>query len=199
MLLNRSLLLTTTTIGLGLPVAAQSSPLAEAQTAVELAYLESPWRRCRRSNPLWTCLARGVRGELRGSTYEVPPPLPPPPPPPRCAAGPYFVFFDWDKDELAAGAAAILDNAAATYQVCGQAEVRLEGHTDRSGSDAYNVDLSQRRAQNVAQYLAGRGIPSAVITAEAFGESRPLVPTRDGVQEPQNRRVEITYGPGSGW
>ena len=37
------------------------------------------------------------------------------------------------------------------------------------------------------------------ITTEAFGESRPLVETADGVREPQNRRVEITFGPGSGW
>ncbi|MEA3048644.1 MAG: OmpA-OmpF porin, family, partial [Sphingomonadales bacterium] len=38
-----------------------------------------------------------------------------------------------------------------------------------------------------------------VMTTQAFGESRPLVETADGVREPQNRRVEITYGPGSGW
>jgi outer membrane protein OmpA-like peptidoglycan-associated protein len=37
------------------------------------------------------------------------------------------------------------------------------------------------------------------MTTEAFGEGRPLVETADGVREPQNRRVEITYGPGSGW
>ena len=47
-------------------------------------------------------------------------------------------------------------------------------------------------------YLAGRGIPDGAITTQAFGESRPLVETADGVREPQNRRVEITYGPGSG-
>ncbi|MGQ0661750.1 OmpA family protein, partial [Sphingosinicella sp.] len=61
------------------------------------------------------------------------------------------------------------------------------------------VDLSQRRANNVATYLEGRGVPRASISTEAFGESRPLVETADGVREPQNRRVEITMGPGSGW
>ncbi len=50
-----------------------------------------------------------------------------------------------------------------------------------------------------ASYLAGRGVPDGSITTEAFGESRPLVDTADGVREPQNRRVEITFGPGSGW
>ena len=77
--------------------------------------------------------------------------------------------------------------------------VTLAGHADRSGSDAYNVGLSQRRANNVRSYLAGRGVPDGSITTEAFGESRPLVDTADGVREPQNRRVEITFGPGSGW
>ncbi len=113
--------------------------------------------------------------------------------------GPFIVFFDWDKDEITPQAAAILDNAASAYASAGAAQVMLAGHADRSGSDQYNVGLSQRRAANVRAYLAGRGIPDGVMTSEAFGESRPLVATEDGVREPQNRRVEITYGPGSGW
>jgi outer membrane protein OmpA-like peptidoglycan-associated protein/opacity protein-like surface antigen len=117
----------------------------------------------------------------------------------RVIIGPFIVFFDWDKDEITPQAAGILDNAAAGYQQTGQASVVLAGHADRSGSDAYNVGLSQRRANNVRAYLAGRGVPDGSITTEAFGESRPLVDTADGVREPQNRRVEITFGPGSGW
>ena len=96
-------------------------------------------------------------------------------------------------------ASSILDNAITQYQNCGNAQVMLAGHADRSGSDQYNVGLSQRRATNVRGYLASHGIPDGVMTQEAFGESRPLVETADGVREPQNRRVEITYGPGSGW
>ena len=132
----------------------------------------------------------------------VPPPPPeptPPAPPPPCVAGPFMVFFDWDKDDITPQAAAILDNAASAYQTCGQAQVMIAGHADKSGSDQYNVGLSQRRAANVRSYLAGRGIPDGVMTTEAFGESRPLVETQDGVREPQNRRVEISFGPGSGW
>jgi outer membrane protein OmpA-like peptidoglycan-associated protein len=128
-----------------------------------------------------------------------PPPVPVPPPPPPCVGGPYVVFFDWDKSDLTPQATAILDNAASAYQSCGQAQVMLAGHADRSGPADYNVGLSQRRAANVRSYLTSRGIPDGVITQEAFGESRPLVETADGVREPQNRRVEITYGPGSGW
>jgi outer membrane protein OmpA-like peptidoglycan-associated protein len=113
--------------------------------------------------------------------------------------GPFMVFFDWDKSDITPQAAAILDNAAAAYQQTGQAQVVLAGHADRSGPDAYNMGLSQRRADAVKAYLAGHGIPDGVMTTQAFGESRPLVETADGVREPQNRRVEITFGPGSGW
>jgi OOP family OmpA-OmpF porin len=112
--------------------------------------------------------------------------------------GPFIVFFDWDRSDITPQAAAILDNAAAAWQQTGQAQVMLAGNADKSGSDQYNVGLSQRRADAVRSYLAGRGIPEGTITTEAYGESRPLVDTADGVREPQNRNVQITFGPGSG-
>jgi outer membrane protein OmpA-like peptidoglycan-associated protein/opacity protein-like surface antigen len=157
--------------------------------------------------------------------FAPPPPPPPPvvvaPPPPPPAtqtcpdgsvilqteacpapavvqAGPFIVFFDWDKSDITPEAAAILDNAAAAYQQTGKAQVMLAGHADRSGSASYNVGLSQRRADAVRAYLAGRGVADGAMSTAAFGEERPLVQTEDGVREPQNRRVEITFGPGSG-
>jgi outer membrane protein OmpA-like peptidoglycan-associated protein len=60
------------------------------------------------------------------------------------------------------------------------------------------MGLSQRRNASVRTYLTSHGIPDGAITSQAFGETMPRVPTADGVREPQNRRVEITYGPGSG-
>ena len=74
----------------------------------------------------------------------------------------------------------------------------LAGHADKSGTPTYNVGLSERRNASVRAYLGGRGIPDGVISTQAFGESAPRVETADGVRELQNRRVEITYGPGSG-
>jgi outer membrane protein OmpA-like peptidoglycan-associated protein len=74
----------------------------------------------------------------------------------------------------------------------------LAGYADRSGSTQYNVGLSERRNGSVRSYLGGRGIADSAISSQAFGESNPRVPTADGVRELQNRRVEITYGPGSG-
>ena len=78
------------------------------------------------------------------------------------------------------------------------AQVMLAGHADRSGAASYNVGLSQRRADAAKAYLASKGIPDGVMTTQAFGESKPRVDTADGVREVQNRRVEISYGPGSG-
>jgi outer membrane protein OmpA-like peptidoglycan-associated protein len=128
-----------------------------------------------------------------------PPPAPEPTPQPvQCTPGPYIVFFDWDKSDITPEAASILDNAISNYQNCGNSQVMLAGHADRSGSASYNVGLSQRRADSVKAYLSGRGITESNISTEAFGESRPRVETADGVRELQNRRVEIMYGPGSG-
>ena len=130
-----------------------------------------------------------------------PPPEPTPPPPPvvtPCSPGPFIVFFEWDKSDITPEAASILDGAIAQYQNCGSAKVMLAGHADKSGSPAYNVGLSQRRDDSVQAYLTAHSIPAGVITSEAFGESRPRVETADGVREVQNRRVEVTYGPGSG-
>ncbi len=133
--------------------------------------------------------------------YVAPPPPPyvaPPPPPVVCNSGPYIVFFDWDKADIRPDAASVLDNAAAQYANCGNAKVMLAGHADKSGSNSYNVGLSQRRNANVRGYLERSGVPGGVIGTEALGETSPLVQTADGVREPQNRRVEVTYGPGSG-
>ena len=139
---------------------------------------------------------------LGGVTYNfgAPEEAAPPPPPPEvvCSPGPFIVFFEWDKSDITPEAASILDNAVTQYQNCNGAQVMLAGHADRSGSANYNVGLSQRRADAVKAYLTSKAIPESVISTEAFGESRPRVETADGVREVQNRRVEITYGPGSG-
>jgi outer membrane protein OmpA-like peptidoglycan-associated protein/opacity protein-like surface antigen len=130
-----------------------------------------------------------------------PPPrpvAPPPPPRPVCNTGPFIVFFDFDKSDVTSEASNILNNAVTAYANCGMARVMLAGHTDTSGSARYNLGLAERRNMAVRAYMTGRGIPAGQITGEAFGESQPRVPTADGVREAQNRRVEVSYGPGSG-
>ncbi|MBB3955427.1 OmpA family protein [Novosphingobium sediminicola] len=131
---------------------------------------------------------------------EAPPPPPPPPPPPApvCNKGPYIVFFDWDKSELTSEAASILDSAVQAYGNCASVPVMVAGYTDSSGTPKYNLGLSARRADSVKSYLTSHGIGSASITTQGLGEANQRVPTADGVRELQNRRVEITYGPGAG-
>lgn len=103
----------------------------------------------------------------------------------------FLVFFDWDKSDITPEADAILRDAAAYAKANGAARIIATGHADRSGPDAYNLALSQRRAAAVKQALLAHGMAEADIGLDAKGESDPLVPTEDGVREPQNRRVEV--------
>jgi OOP family OmpA-OmpF porin len=70
--------------------------------------------------------------------------------------------------------------------------VAIVGHADASGSAAYNLKLSERRAQAALDQLTGRGIKAGQIDSDAVGEGDLLIPTPDGVREPRNRRVTIS-------
>ncbi|MDT8333605.1 OmpA family protein [Roseomonas gilardii] len=115
----------------------------------------------------------------------------PTPAPAQTAARTYLVFFDWDRYNLTDRARQIIAEAAQNARSTGSTRIEVAGHADRSGTPQYNMGLSRRRADAVAAELVRQGIQRSEITVEAFGESRPLVPTADGVREPQNRRVEI--------
>jgi len=103
----------------------------------------------------------------------------------------YLVFFDFDRADLTDRARQVIAEAAQAVTSTGTTRIEVAGHTDRSGTPQYNQRLSQRRAEAVAAELSRRGIARSAMSIQAFGESRPLVPTADGVREPQNRRVEI--------
>ena len=120
------------------------------------------------------------------------------PPPVQAPAGPhsYLVFFDFNKSDLTAQAKGIVDQAAANAGPAHVTRLTVTGHTDTVGSDAYNMRLSRRRAESVAAQLEKDGIPSGEIEIVAKGKRDLLVPTADGVREPQNRRVQIVYDGG---
>ncbi len=122
---------------------------------------------------------------------EKPIPVAPPPPPKAAAPERFLVFFDWDRATITAEARRVIANAAEAYKASGKATIVATGYTDLSGSAAYNQKLSVRRADAVKAELVRLGVPATSITAIGRGESNPLVPTADGVREPQNRRVEI--------
>jgi len=131
----------------------------------------------------------GVRYALNAA----PPPPPPvtPAPAPRVDSRTYLVFFDWDRADLTDRARQIIAEAAQATQSVQTTRIEVNGYTDSSGTPGYNQGLSVRRAQNVAAELVRLGVPRQAITAQGFGETNPLVPTADGVREPQNRRVQI--------
>jgi iron complex outermembrane receptor protein len=116
----------------------------------------------------------------------------------RPAASPrsYLVFFDFNKSDLTQQASNIVDQAARNAAPAGVTRLTVTGHTDTVGSDAYNVRLSRRRAESVAARLETDGVPAAEIEIVAKGKRDLLVPTGDGVREPQNRRVQIVFDGG---
>jgi outer membrane protein OmpA-like peptidoglycan-associated protein len=120
------------------------------------------------------------------------------PPPVQAPAIPhsYLVFFDFNKSDLTPQATTIVDQAAANASPAKVTQLTVTGHTDTVGSDAYNLRLSRRRAESVAAQLEKDGIASSEIEIVAKGKRDLLVPTADGVKEPQNRRVQIVYSGG---
>lgn len=106
----------------------------------------------------------------------------------------YIVYFGFDRSDLTAAAQAVVSDVVLALQGVATPIISLVGHTDTSGSAAYNIGLSERRVNRVAAALDASGVNMAGATLAARGEAQPAVPTGDGVREPRNRRVEITVG-----
>jgi outer membrane protein OmpA-like peptidoglycan-associated protein len=136
---------------------------------------------------------------LVGIRYALWQPAPPPPPAPAPAPAPpapeaartYLVFFDWDRADLTERARQIVSEAAQASTHVATTKIEVNGYTDLSGTAAYNLKLSVRRAKSVEAELIKDGVSASEIAIHGYGESDPLVPTAKGVREPQNRRVEI--------
>ena len=132
-------------------------------------------------------------GLMLGLTYKfgAPDVAPPPPPPAQPTAPSFMVFFDWDRSDLSAQALQTIRQVAQAFKQKGSARITATGHTDTSGPENYNMALSLRRANAVKDALVREGVPATQIAVVGRGEQGLLVPTPDGVREPQNRRVEI--------
>ncbi len=105
----------------------------------------------------------------------------------------YTIHFDFDKSNIPASEASIIDAVSEEIESYEPFEVTIEGYADRSGPEDYNMVLSQKRAQSVSDALVQKGIESRILDKEAYGESNPAVPTDDGVKLQENRRVEIQF------
>jgi len=101
------------------------------------------------------------------------------------------VNFKTDKADLTEGAKLILDEVVTTLKEFPEVTLDIQGHTDSDASDAYNIDLSRRRAISVKTYLVEHGIDANRLTTSWFGERRPLVPNTTPANKAKNRRIEF--------
>jgi outer membrane protein OmpA-like peptidoglycan-associated protein/tetratricopeptide (TPR) repeat protein len=106
------------------------------------------------------------------------------------------IHYNFDKDNIRADAAKILDELVRTMRDNPTLEIELGSHTDSRGVDVYNLDLSQRRAKSVVDYLVSRGIARERMTAKGYGETKLLNKCSNGVkcteaEHQENRRTEF--------
>ncbi len=101
------------------------------------------------------------------------------------------VTFETDSAKLAPESRETLDSVAASLRAWSEIKVEIEGHTDASGSDAHNLELSQRRAESVRDYLVSQGIDAARLVAKGYGESAPVGDNETAEGRARNRRVEL--------
>jgi outer membrane protein OmpA-like peptidoglycan-associated protein len=115
---------------------------------------------------------------------------PPPPAPP--AAHPYEIYFEFDKATLTPDARQVVQQAAQNALQGNATQIVATGHTDTVGSDSYNLALSKRRAGAVRTELIHDGVAGNLISTNGVGENDLAVQTGQNINEPRNRRVEIT-------
>jgi outer membrane protein OmpA-like peptidoglycan-associated protein len=108
---------------------------------------------------------------------------------------PSEITFGVDSANIDVGFRNTLDQVASTLMQYEKTYVDVLGHTDSTGSDAYNQALSERRASAVADYLSTRGVQSARLAARGYGESQPKASNLDAAGRSANRRVEIRLVP----
>ncbi|QDA60027.1 OmpA family protein [Hymenobacter jejuensis] len=102
------------------------------------------------------------------------------------------IFYDYNKADIRPDAAVELDKLVQTLNDNPKITIELSSHTDSRGKDAYNLALSQRRAQSAVDYIISKGIDKARITAKGYGETRPVIKAAKTEDEHQrNRRTEF--------
>jgi outer membrane protein OmpA-like peptidoglycan-associated protein len=108
---------------------------------------------------------------------------------------PSNITFATDRSDIRPNFYEVLNSVAIVLQEFNQTTVSVAGHTDSDGSEQYNYDLSQRRADSVARYLISQQLDSRRFQVEGLGESQPIANNASAAGKAQNRRVEITIVP----
>jgi len=103
----------------------------------------------------------------------------------------YGILFDVDKATLKAESVKQLQHVVTLMKDNPKLTLEVQGHTDDQGSDDYNLNLSQKRAETVAAYLGLFGIDSSRLTPKGYGETKPVMPNTTKEGRAKNRRVEL--------
>lgn len=101
------------------------------------------------------------------------------------------VYFATNKSDINSNSKLALEKLVKIFNEYPETDILIEGHTDDTGSDAYNMTLSQKRAQAVANYLIAAGIASSRLTTKWYGETQPKVENTSAENRTLNRRVEF--------
>ncbi|NWG47230.1 MAG: OmpA family protein [Alphaproteobacteria bacterium] len=105
------------------------------------------------------------------------------------------ITFATDSSDINASFYTVLNDVSLVLNEFNKTTVEVLGHTDSTGSDAYNQQLSQQRAGSVSQYLVGQGVMPQRLIVHGYGESAPVAPNETPEGRAQNRRVEIRISP----
>ncbi|MGK2905409.1 MAG: OmpA family protein [Desulfuromonadales bacterium] len=108
------------------------------------------------------------------------------------------VLFDVNSAALKAGGYSEINRVAQVLNQYPQTDIQIAGHTDSTGAEAYNQQLSERRAMSVQNALANQGVAANRIRAIGFGESQPIADNSAEAGRQLNRRVVVTIAPQQG-
>ena len=108
---------------------------------------------------------------------------------------PNEVTFQVDKTDLSSGAMRVLDSVVLVAKEYDKTQLNVVGYTDSSGSESYNLRLSQVRASEVGNYLIRKGVSGQRVLTQGRGEARPIASNATPQGRAQNRRVEIIISP----
>lgn len=109
------------------------------------------------------------------------------------------LLFDFDSDVVRGAARSNLDALARSLDQYDDSNLMIVGHTDYVGSDAYNQDLSERRADSATRYLVSRGVSRSRIGTYGAGETEPVASNSTDAGRAQNRRVEVAIYASEAW
>jgi outer membrane protein OmpA-like peptidoglycan-associated protein len=103
----------------------------------------------------------------------------------------YIIFFNFGAEEFSPEVDSLINTIVERAKQDNATKIELIGHTDTALVPSLSKTISLARAEAVKAALVAKGMPASAISTRGEGKSKPLVPTPDGVKEPQNRRVEI--------